>query len=64
MIGSEFMNTIVTQYDHAGKWLETRMKARPDAGNIGRGPQITADVESDSLRRDALRKSKLYELTR
>lgn len=64
MIGSEFTNTVVTQYDNAGKWFETRMKARPDSGNIGRGSQITADVESDSLRRDVLRKSKLYQLTR
>lgn len=51
VIGSEFMNTIVTQYDHARKWLETRMKARPDAGNVGHSPQIVVDVNFDSLTR-------------
>ncbi|EXU98836.1 hypothetical protein X797_008073 [Metarhizium robertsii] len=39
------------------KWLETRMKARPDAGNVGRGPQIVVDVNFDSLTRGSGSKS-------
>lgn len=59
MFGSELMDTIITQYNKAGKWLETRMKTQPDAANIGRGSQLVADVDSDNLTRDSFAEIKV-----